>query len=411
MATVNLIAIKDKYTTSQTKKLNISWEEKILPVYRIPLEYLYYNDLNDRIATYISKYNATEKSDITELPVDKRNDIIQEYIIDSDKEHFKKTKDNIESFWQLEPWVVLSDWRILDGNRRFTCLRKLHKDTWEQKFDFFETVILDNVDEKQIKILELMIQQWKEERVDYNPIEKLVWVYRDIIKDKKLTIKEYAKYTDKPESVIKNMVWKAELMVDFLEYINAPEEFYIAKDLELDAPLSEILNIKKWLWNDIEKWSKVRIAVYDMMLLKTKNDANDEIKFTIRDFWKKIVKNENRFNSFYEKQKEANKELHKSLEKEDKKVTTKFIREDLRWNKNIANNANNLVVETLYEAKKDDIKLLPIEQIREISLDLNNIDVNILSKLKGEDKQEFSDNLEKIQNTIIRLQKILENGI
>ena len=43
------------------------------------------------------------------------------------------------------------------------------------------------------------------------------------------------------------MVDEAELMVDFLEYIPAPEEFYIAKEMDLDGPFNEILNIKKRL--------------------------------------------------------------------------------------------------------------------------------------------------------------------
>lgn len=410
MTEINLTSMKKDFEISQTKKMPLWGRDKVMDVYRIPLDLLYYNDLNDRIATYISKYTADEKSDIADLSVEKRNEIIEQYIIDSDKEHFNKTKENIRSFWQLEPWVVFSDWRVIDGNRRFTCLRNLRRETWDQKFNYFEAVILDNVDEKQLKIIELMIQQGRDERVDYNPIEKLVWVYRDIIKSKKLTVKEYAKYTDKTPWDIQKMVDKAEIMVDFLNYIKAPEEFYIAKDLELDSPLTEISAIKKRI-TDVETWAKARVVLYDMMWLKTKNDTNDDIKITIRNFWNSIIKDESRFNDYFTKHKELSKKLHDKLWKHEGKVTTTFIREEIRWNSEITESVDDLVSKTLYDAKKDAIQLMPIEQIKEINNDLDKIDKTAISKLQWETKQEFWEVLSKIQNKITRINELLENGI
>lgn len=61
---------------------------------------------------------------------------------------------------QREPGVVLSDGRIIDGNRRYTCLRKLSEKN--DRFKYFEAVILErNIENnaKQIKMLELFIQQ------------------------------------------------------------------------------------------------------------------------------------------------------------------------------------------------------------------------------------------------------------
>ena len=45
---------------------------------------------------------------------------------------------------------------------------------------------------KQIKMLELAIQHGEEKKVDYNPIDRLVGVYQDIVKTRLLTIEEYA---------------------------------------------------------------------------------------------------------------------------------------------------------------------------------------------------------------------------
>ena len=44
--------------TELTRKLSVGGQSRIFPVYRVPLEYLYYNDHNDRIATWISKYKT-----------------------------------------------------------------------------------------------------------------------------------------------------------------------------------------------------------------------------------------------------------------------------------------------------------------------------------------------------------------
>ena len=55
-----------------------------------------------------------------------------------------------------------------------------------------------------------------------------------------ISIKEYARNTEQAESEVKNLVNRAVLMAEFLEFINMPKHFYIARELELDGPISEI---------------------------------------------------------------------------------------------------------------------------------------------------------------------------
>ena len=131
--------------TNGTKKMNIKGQVKTMDVYRIPINMLYYNDKNDRIATWISKYEA-EMGNIRETLKDNEsyNNKIQEYIIKSDKQRFNNTMNNIKNFSQLVPGVVFIDGRVIDGNRRFTCLRKLYQDTGDQKYAYFDAVILNN---------------------------------------------------------------------------------------------------------------------------------------------------------------------------------------------------------------------------------------------------------------------------
>ena len=49
-------------TTGLSRKLTIDGITKAYPVYRVRLNQLFYNDQNDRIATWISQYKASTES-------------------------------------------------------------------------------------------------------------------------------------------------------------------------------------------------------------------------------------------------------------------------------------------------------------------------------------------------------------
>lgn len=143
------------FSTKLTQKLTIDGITQPYPVYKIKLDWLYYKDQNDRIATWISQYRAQHNGYAPDLSDQKRyNQIIKEINPDA----LRKTKTNIKMVDQREPGVVLNDGRIIDGNRRFTCLRELAAE--DERFGYFEAVILERSIEssaKQIKPLELSI--------------------------------------------------------------------------------------------------------------------------------------------------------------------------------------------------------------------------------------------------------------
>ncbi|MGC9615221.1 ParB N-terminal domain-containing protein [Staphylococcus pasteuri] len=120
------------------------------------------------------------------------------------KKPLKKTKNNIKALGQTEPAVILSDGRIIDGNRRFTCLRDLAKE--DSKFNYLDAIIISKDiqdSKKEIKLLELYLQHGREERVGYNPIDRLVGVYNDIVKNELITVEEYAKNTEQSTTEVK----------------------------------------------------------------------------------------------------------------------------------------------------------------------------------------------------------------
>ena len=259
--------------TAQTRKLTIDGLTKAYPVYKVRLDWLFYNDQNDRIATWISQYKAQHDGkapDSTDREA--YNEIIEQFIVDSNPEAIRKTQTNIEMVDQREAGVVLADGRIIDGNRRFTCLRRLAAKN--DRFSYFETVILDrNIENsaKQIKMLELSIQHGEESKVDYNPIDRLVGIYNDIISSQLLSVEEYAKSTNESESDVKKRVEIAKLMVEFLEFINAPEQFYIARDLQLYYPLEELLKLIKKCHTE-DEIEDLKISVFTNILMQTAGD-------------------------------------------------------------------------------------------------------------------------------------------
>ncbi|MCD8887255.1 hypothetical protein K2V50_08085 [Staphylococcus epidermidis] len=204
-----------------------------LEVYRIPLKYLYYNDRNGRIASVISRV-----SEDIEVTYDKDNpsynESIEKMIYETNMAALNNTKKSIKEKGQQVFGYVLDDGRVIDGNRRFTALRKLQKETG--KTYYFEAVILPFTYDKKtnrakIKQLELAIQMGVEGKQDYDKVDEAVDIYQTIEVEQLMTIADYAKEANKTKKMIEKQLGSAKLIRSFLDFINAPENsYYIIKD-------------------------------------------------------------------------------------------------------------------------------------------------------------------------------------
>lgn len=284
--------------TNLTRKLTIGGRTQILPVYCVRLDQLYYNDKNGRIATWVSKYNSesNDKIDVSNLKVDEFNKIIHKFIEDSGKQELKDTEINIKNFGQQLPGVTLNDGRIIDGNRRFTCLRNLSK--IDEKFNYFETVILE-VDydnhAKQIKELELWVQHGEEKKVSYSPIDNLVEIYTTIQEEKLLTIEEYAKKVNEKKAKIKKELMIATLLVEYLDFIKESKKYYLAREEKLDGPLREIPRILSNI-KDADEKEDIKEICFMFLHLKPEGDMTRYIRK-----FKDIVDNPKSKDEFLEK--------------------------------------------------------------------------------------------------------------
>lgn len=294
--------------TKENKNLTIRGTLKLFPVVEIPLEKLKYNRQNGRIATWISEYE-NEKGILPES-AEKFNDTIEGFIKDSNPDSLKKTKANIERFGQMEAAVVLTDGTLVDGNRRFTALRQLKREGKGAKFSYIKAVVLeDSYTNKEIKTLELNLQHAKEERVDYNPIDRLVDIYRDLLSENsQFSPAEYAREVDEKESKVKDDMAVAQLMIDYLEYIKHPNMFYIARQQKLDGPLREINKILKSKKIDPGDYTDAKDILF-ASLLTVKGDLTRKI----RDM-RPVLENPRRLRALAEQLDDTLDELEYSLD-------------------------------------------------------------------------------------------------
>ena len=387
--------------TAQTRKLTVDGLTKPYPVYKVRLDWLFYNDQNDRIATWISQYKAQHDGkapDSTDREA--YNAIIEQFIVDSNPEAIRKTQTNIEMVDQREAGVVLADGRIIDGNRRFTCLRRLAAKN--DRFGYFETVILDrNIENsaKQIKMLELSIQHGEESKVDYNPIDRLVGIYNDIISTQLLSIEEYARSTNESETEVKKRVEIAKLMVEFLEFINAPGQFYIARDLQMYFPLEELMKLLKKCKTDDEA-EDLKIAAFTNILMQTSTDMGRFIRNI-----KTVIGTEYQ-EEFLEEQKELAAKVVDTLPAQGK-VNTSVIRDVVRANDEVVQELERSMEKTLTKVKKNETKNRPIQLAEKATTFLESIDTHILLKMNDGELRRLARQLDKLEQTIGKIRENL----
>ena len=278
----DLLSISDNEIVEPTglsRKLTINGETLAYPVYRVRLDRLFYNDRNDRILTWISQYkDENGVDDLSALSNEDYNRIIEDFIVKSNPAAIEKTRNNIALVSQREPGVTLSDGRIIDGNRRFTCLRMLHRE--DPSINYFETVILNKSpsdDAKQIKLLELSIQHGEEAKVDYNQIDTVIGAYLDIVESGLITVEEYAASTNESISDVKKKLEVAQLIMDFLTFMHTPGQYHIARDMQVYSVLVELLPLLNKCKTDRER-EELKRSVFTNTMLSTFDDQRKYIR-------------------------------------------------------------------------------------------------------------------------------------
>ena len=278
----DLLSINDTEIVEPTglnRKLTINGETLAYPVYRVRLDKLFYNDRNDRILTWITQYkDETAAEDLSALSREDYNRLIEDFIVKSNPAAIEKTRNSIALVNQREPGVTLSDGRIVDGNRRFTCLRMLHRE--DPSFNYFETVILNQTPSdsaKQIKLLELAIQLGEEGKVDYSPLELVIGAYQNIIETGLISVEEYASAVNEPVSEVRKKLEVARLIVEFLDFTHTPGQYHIARDLQVYTVFVELLPLLNKCKTEREK-DELKRSVFTNAMLSSFTDQRKYVR-------------------------------------------------------------------------------------------------------------------------------------
>lgn len=391
--TINLIELieKDITLTDGTRNLTVKGETKNHKVYKIPLEYLFYNDQNGRIATWISKYN-NDNEPLSLDDMEYYNSVLHGFIKQANENAFEKTKKNIKMFGQKVAGVVLKNGRIIDGNRRFTCLREI---AVEGEDCYFNAVILDTdagISDRDIKRLELNLQHAEERPVDYDPIDNLVDIYRDLEQNKTFTISEYVRNVNQTKTEVEKTLKKAILMVEFLDFINAKGKYYIARELNLDGPLQEMVGILNRL--DEEKKEDVKSALFTALLTSQSGDLTRHI----REIGKEIIKTKNA-EKFIEEYEEIVEEVFEDLQDEEE-VDLSTVNEKISTNTSLKEKSDNIIRKKIEQNRHETVRNKPIVLLNDALDALNAIDETVVSRMNEENREEFEEVLKKIRETL-----------
>lgn len=398
MNLLNITDVKLVEKTNLTRKITLGGVTKAYPVYKVRLDQLFYNDQNDRIATWITQYrNDVNSIDFSSLDRDKYNDIIGRFIIESNPSAIEKTKNNIMLVNQREPGVALSDGRIIDGNRRFTCLRLLNEE--DSSFNYFETVILnesEGVNQKQIKMLELSIQHGEESKVSYNLIDMALGAYHDIIETKLLTIDEYVSSTNESLADVKKRIETAKLIIEFLEYMKVPGQYHIAREMQIYSVFFELVPLLKRCETD-EAVKQLKVSVFNNVMMGAFADHRKYIRKV------KEMMDSGLFVSYMRKQNKISEELAERIEEVD--ITNKQdLQLFVKSNEDITEDLQISMDRSVLQAKKAQTKSKPTQLVNKSISMLMDVDTRIVEMLNEEEKGKLSAQLEKLSGVASLLQ-------
>ena len=206
-------------------------------VYRIPLNLLVPNVLNDRITWRIREYEAENDRKIN-IESDSDVEFLYSLILEEHKSDNERTKADLAKKGQMVDGVITEDGIIIDGNRRATLLRALFNGDADkfnksvEDFRYFNAIVLPGyIDGKEIMALETMLQIGADKPVEYNRI--CLYIKVDNLLAAGYTYKQIKQYMNlKSEKDVENMANVFKLMVEYLEAIGKPNHFTLLDGLE-----------------------------------------------------------------------------------------------------------------------------------------------------------------------------------
>lgn len=387
--------------TDNVNNIRINGQNQDQRVYEVRIDQLHYNVQNGRIATFISRYQMEQGA----LPDDAeaRDNLIERMIEQDNPARLKKTKLDIKTKGQQEVAIILSNGIVIDGNRRFTCLRLLAREEAQPRF-LRCYIFPDTYDEKAIKGLELEIQLGRDEKVDYDPISRLVdintWVNGGL-----MTKDEYALHAGMKPNDMTKALREIEVLNDFLDFVNAPGAYHIAQDLKLQGIVESLAPRLQKCKNDDERQDMENIVFANVLM----GNLGDRVR-AIRDLCDYIDASERGDSAYVDEQLGIVEQVLEKLENmpQDTAVSTEFIRDHVAADADLANEQKASNEKARMKAGNSKIKNGQVRNVRDALGSLEGVDAELLAKLAPEQLSDMHDGLAHIIGLAAQLKVKIE---
>lgn len=191
---------------------------------------------------------------------------------------------------------------------------------------------------------------------------------------------------------VKKLVERANLMVEFLEYIDMDGHYYLAREWELDGPLAEIPSVLNKVKNEEEK-EELKSIIFTNLAMKPEGDMT---RF-VRNF--KNLVDTPQFQPFIDKGMEISEEFLEKFDEQDE-ITLDFIKEEVRSDEKLKEEMRELYEINQEKVKKRNTLNAPKKQIEKAIEALRSVDSNIVINLKDDDYEKFKIALEELEEEV-----------
>jgi hypothetical protein len=167
--------------TNRVERYWINGKKQDLPIYQIDIERLHFNIANGRYADRMIRLQRENPGVVIEPSKPEWKEQIENMLAGEhrdtqrDRAAFQELMEDLRTRDQLRPGVAVADGGVIDGNRRLAALRRLWRETNDDRFRYFDAAILpaDTSEEDRWRI-EAGMQLGKNDRWDYSPINELL---------------------------------------------------------------------------------------------------------------------------------------------------------------------------------------------------------------------------------------------
>ena len=262
----------DKYIQENPdSKLNTSFPvslkgvKKILEIYRLPTDMLFYNIRNGRFA---AEYKDLVKKEGGSLRPEDTDDTvkIKKLLLELDKIETDRTYADLKIRGQWNCGIITQDGYMIDGNRRMSIISKLHDDTGEKKWKYLDVARLEeSISAEDLWTLEAGIQLGKYEIVRYGPINELLKIREGV--GAGMSVKTIANTLyGSDEGEINDKLDRLGLIEQYLQFMGVPEKYSEVKNkVEHFIDLQKIIAACKSRSYNPDKIIKIKRASFQLI--------------------------------------------------------------------------------------------------------------------------------------------------